>query len=70
MMDADDLRRFGEQAAELEARIAAADAAGEPVPDEARAILASLRELADAIDGLRATLTDPPRAADGGDGAP
>lgn len=52
-----DLESFRTQAEALEAQIAAADAAGDDVPAEARLILASLRELAQAVDGLRSTMT-------------
>jgi hypothetical protein len=52
----DDFDAFAEQADQLEARIADADARGEAVPPEARAILASLRELARAVEGLRSSL--------------
>lgn len=52
-----DLESFRAHAAALEAQIAAAEAAGDDVPAEARLILASLRELARAVDGLRTTMT-------------
>lgn len=52
-----DLESFRAHAAALEAQIAAAEAAGDDVPAEARLILASLRELAQAVDGLRTTMT-------------
>jgi hypothetical protein len=58
MTGSDDFRAFAEQADQLEARIADADARGEPVPPEARAILTSLRELARAVEGLRASLEE------------
>lgn len=52
-----DLESFRAHAAALEAQIAAAEAAGDDVPAEARLILASLRDLALAVDGLRTTMT-------------
>lgn len=58
MDDMRDLDSFREHAASLEAQIAAAEAAGDEVPAEARIILASLRDLARAVEGLRSTLTD------------
>jgi hypothetical protein len=57
---ADDLDAFAARADELEARIAEAEARGEDLPPQARAMLASLRELARAVEGLRATLAPPP----------
>jgi hypothetical protein len=39
--------------AELEAFIARTEAAGEPVPPEARVMLAHLKELMAALEGLR-----------------
>lgn len=47
---------FADSLAELESRIAAADAGGEPVPAEARQMLEKLRELIAALGGLSATL--------------
>jgi hypothetical protein len=49
---------FADSLAELEARIAAADAGGEPVPSEARQMLEKLRDLISALGGLSATLGD------------
>lgn len=57
MNDLRDLESFRAHAAALEAQIAAAEAAGDDVPAEAKLILASLRELAQAVDGLRTTMT-------------
>jgi hypothetical protein len=42
--------------AELEAFIARTEASGEPVPPEARVMLARLRELMDALRGLTDSL--------------
>ena len=59
--DMDELRdidSFLSHATALEARIAAAEAAGDDVPAEARLMLASLRDLANAVDGLRSTIDD------------
>jgi hypothetical protein len=49
---------FADSLAELEARIAAADAGGQPVPPEARQMLEKLRDLIAALSGLSATLGD------------
>jgi hypothetical protein len=49
---------FADSLAELESRIAAADAGGEPVPPEARQMLEKLRDLIAALGGLSATLGD------------
>ena len=56
MSRSDDFRAFAEQAEQLEAHIADAEARGEPVPPEARAMLDSLRALARAVDQLRDSL--------------
>ncbi|HET9452689.1 MAG TPA: hypothetical protein VFO66_00295 [Gemmatimonadaceae bacterium] len=56
MDDPRELDAFRDHAAALAAQIAAAEAAGDEVPDEARMMLASLRELARAVEGLRTTL--------------
>jgi hypothetical protein len=68
MTDRPDLSAFEEHAAQLAAHIAAADAAGEPVPEHARAMLASLQDLSRAVDELRRTMEGqpepPPDAAD------
>lgn len=61
-----DIESFLSHATALEARIAAAEAAGDAVPEEARLMLASLRDLAQAVDGLRTTITE----SDAGDAAP
>lgn len=53
-----DIDSFLTHASALEARIAAADAAGDDVPPEARLLLASLRDLAQAVDGLRTTINE------------
>lgn len=53
-----DIDSFLTHATALEARIAAAQAAGDEVPEEARLMLASLRELAQAVDGLRTTMNE------------
>lgn len=60
MADAQDFTAFAAGATELEARIADAEARGEPVPAEARAMLAALRDLARAVEGLRSTLDASP----------
>ena len=52
----DDFAAFGTQAEQLERRIAAAEARGEPVPAEARAMLDALRSIARAVDDLRTSL--------------
>lgn len=65
MNDIRDLDAFRDHAAALAAQIAAAEAAGDDVPDEARMMLASLRELARAVEGLRSTLDEQPGAAPG-----
>ena len=54
--DAGELDAFAARADELEARIAEAEARGEPLPPQARSMLASLRELARAVEGLRASM--------------
>ena len=62
---AGELDAFAARADELEARIAEAEARGEPLPPQARAMLASLRELTRAVEGLRASMKDaePPAAS-------
>jgi hypothetical protein len=62
MADRPDLSAFDEQAAQLAAHIAAAEAAGEPVPEQARAMLASLQDLSRAVDALRRSLGGAPQA--------
>lgn len=67
-----DIDSFLTHASALEARIAAAEAAGDDVPPEARIMLASLRDLAQAVDGLRTTIhetTGSDRAPGAGDEA-
>ena len=59
-VDAGELDAFAARADELEARIAEAEARGEELPPQARAMLASLRELTRAVEGLRATMNDAP----------
>ena len=54
---------FSDSLAQLEAQIAASDAAGELVPPEARQMAAKLRELVDALGDLTSTLAAP--SADG-----
>jgi hypothetical protein len=51
--DEDGLPTGSDAVAELEAFIAETEARGEPVPAEARAMLAHLKELMAAIEGLR-----------------
>ncbi len=51
----------GDPVAELEKFIADTEARGEPVPEEARAMLARLRELMDALKGLTDSLSDAKR---------
>jgi len=58
------LAAFEQQAAELAAYIAAAEAAGEPVPEQARAMLASLQDLSRAVNELRKSLDHPPAPRD------
>lgn len=53
---ADGFNAFDEQASRLEAHIADAERRGDPVPEEARAMLASLRELTKALEGLRGSI--------------
>lgn len=53
------LNAFAQPTAALEAQIAAAEARGETVPPEAHAMLASLREIVDAMRALEASLGDP-----------
>lgn len=53
-----DIDSFLAHASALEARIEAAEAAGDDVPAEARIMLASLRDLAQAVDGLRTTINE------------
>jgi hypothetical protein len=65
-----DLEAFGAHADELEARIADAEARGEALPPQARAMLASLRELARAVEGLRASMGGPPDAPAPGGATP
>ncbi len=55
---------FTQSLAELEARIANADAGGAEVPPEARAMLTRLRELVQALNDLTSTLSES-RSADG-----
>ena len=64
MADRPDLSAFEEHAAQLAAHIAAADAAGEPVHEHARAMLASLQDLSRAVDELRRTIQGEPPPAD------
>jgi hypothetical protein len=66
MSEGPELVAFDEQMARLAAHIAAAEAAGEPVPPEAREMLASLRELSRAVAQLRASLEAPDEPADDG----
>jgi hypothetical protein len=54
----------GDPVAELEAYIAQTEARGEPVPPEAHAMLARLRELMDALKGLTASFEQRERKAD------
>lgn len=60
----EDLQAFGDSADELEARIAAAEASGTPVPPEAHAMLTSLRQLSRALADLQASLGVEPTGAD------
>ena len=57
---------FGAHLAGLEERVAAADARGEAVPAAARAMIAHLREIVDALDGLTAALGRRPAPPGGG----
>lgn len=68
MADRPDLSAFDDHAAQLAAHIAAAEAAGQPVPEHARAMLASLQDLSRAVEELRQSLdaTPPTDAAPGG----
>lgn len=65
-----DIESFLTHATALEARIAAAEAAGDDVPEEARLMLASLRDLARAVDGLRTTITGTDEGSAASDAAP
>jgi len=58
--------------AELEAFIARTEASGEPVPPEARVMLARLRELIKAMNDLRTSFDEsaPEPPAGGGDDGP
>jgi len=67
MADRSDLSAFEEHAAQLAAHIAAAEAAGEPVPEHARAMLESLQDLSRAVDELRRTLEGQPEPPDATD---
>ncbi|HET7457655.1 MAG TPA: hypothetical protein VFJ74_08360 [Gemmatimonadaceae bacterium] len=65
---------FGAHLAGLEARVAEADARGDSVPAEARAMITHLREIVAALDGLTAALgrpasSPPPAAGESGDAA-
>lgn len=51
-----DPRSFADPLVQLEAEIAAAEARGEPLPEQAYLMLAKLRELMDALRALDATL--------------
>lgn len=51
-----ELAAFTRSLAELEGRIATADAGGADVPPEARAMLTRLRELVQALNDLTSTL--------------
>lgn len=55
---------FADSLAKLEAQIAAADAAGEIVPPEARQMATKLRELVDALGALTSTLPASPTTND------
>ncbi|MFL5607514.1 MAG: hypothetical protein ACJ8AD_13775 [Gemmatimonadaceae bacterium] len=46
------------QLRELEAFVARSDAAGEPLPPEAMEMMARLREIVKALDGLTSSLGD------------
>lgn len=59
MSSPDELRAFDESAAALATRIADAESRGEPVPVEAYAMLASLRQLTRAVADLQASLDAP-----------
>jgi hypothetical protein len=50
---------FSDSLAQLEAQIAASDAAGDLVPPEARQMAVKLRELVDALGDLTSTLGAP-----------
>ena len=65
-----DIDSFLTHASALEARIAAAEAAGDDVPPEARIMLASLRDLAQAVDGLRTTIHETAASEPAPDAAP
>jgi hypothetical protein len=55
-----------EQLRQLEAFVARSEAGGEALPVEALQIIARLREIVQALDGLTASMAErePPRAAD------
>lgn len=59
------LPNFADSLAQLEARIAAADAGGDEVPPEARQMAVKLRELVAALGDLTSTLDVSPRSDDG-----
>jgi hypothetical protein len=52
------LEGLAAQLRELEAFVARADAAGEPLPPEAMEMMARLREIVKALDGLTSSLGD------------
>ena len=53
---------FAGPLAAMEAEIAASESRGEPVMPQAYAMVAKLRELMQALDGLEASLGTPPAA--------
>lgn len=55
-----DPRSLIDPMAQLEAEIEAAEARGEPLPEQAYLMLAKLRELMEALRGLDASLGPPP----------
>lgn len=58
------------QLRDLEAFVARSDAAGDPLPPEAREMIERLREIVAALDGLTASLGDPGHTGLAGDAAP
>ena len=55
-----DVSAFSDSLGRLEAQIAAADAAGDPIPPEAREMATKLRDLVDALNALTANLPSAP----------
>ena len=56
MTDPRAVDQFAATLAALELRVAAADAGGDPVPEEAREMLSRLREITDALHALTSSI--------------